>query len=270
MPDEEARPFLPAKSNRDLDGLRSAPTGLCWWCGINPATTREHKHKATDLRHLANAGGVVQPKNLYRGGPGFSGYLRSLARGSAVQWGKVMCKACNGGRDRPFDEAYAIFADHVRTHEAELRRSRSMSWRSVYGSDWRQSATNLARYYGKQLGCCLSTQCLPVPDSLRAFLDGEARPAELGFELNRSRVHAAFYDRGARERFETCGLWLKPAMVHMTRDGEDLIGADHAYGLGFVTATARWRAGGRRMLCFFAQRTAPLPMIDEPGSPPLA
>lgn len=269
MPDEPAGLFLPAESNRDLDGLRSASSSMCWWCQTNPATTREHKHKATDLRHLAAEDGAVQPSNLYRGGPGFNGYLRSLAKGSAVQWGKVMCKVCNGGRDRRFDEAYEIFADYIRGHEADLRPARSLGWWSVYGSAWREPAEDVARYYGKQLGCCLATQHLPVPDSLRAFLDGGSCAAELGFELHRSRVHAVFYDRGARENFETCGLWIKPVMVHTTRDGKHLVGADYAYGIGFITATARWRVGGQRIPHFFARRLAPLPMVLEPDSPPL-
>lgn len=269
MSDEQPDLYLPAGSDRNLDGLRSQPSGMCWWCQVNPATTREHKHKVTDLRRLAKDDGAIDASNLYRGGPGYNGYLKSLSKGSAVQWGKVMCKECNGGRDRLFDEAYELFAHHVQSHQADLRPARSLNWRSVYGPSWRAAAANLARYYAKQLGCCLATQCMPVPDSIRVFMDGDDSATDLGFELHLSRVHAAFYDRGARDGSDTCGLWLKSAMVHMTPDGQNLVGAEYRYGIGFLTATARWRQGHGRMPTFFARRLARLPMVDEHDSPPL-
>lgn len=111
------------------------PSGICWWCQTQPATTREHKYKVTDLRRMALVDGVVDPPSLFRGGESYEGGLRSIKKGSAIQWSKNMCKACNGGRDRDFDAAYELFSEYVWEHQEDLLRARTLRWPDIYPED---------------------------------------------------------------------------------------------------------------------------------------
>ena len=99
---------------------------------------------------------------------GKSGIQRD--RYGVVKFPKSMCDVCNNADSQPFDRAYAKFSDYLAS--TRVRILPGVSFEEIYGDSWQDDALNLARYYAKHFGCRIVRAGLPVPDSLRAFLDG--------------------------------------------------------------------------------------------------
>lgn len=145
------------------------PGELCWWCRTRPATTGEHKYKQTDLARLMGDGSLIwwgdEGTRQIRGK---SGIKRD--RHGVVKFPKSLCASCNNARSQPFDRAYDKFSEHLASDWVRIMPG--VPFNEIYGDSWRQDALDLARYYGKHFGCRMVRTGLPVPESLRAFLDG--------------------------------------------------------------------------------------------------
>lgn len=259
---------LDLESSRLLDKARIIDDGLCWWCRQRPATTGEHKFKATDLRRMADpdAEGRPDPGSLWKGGGTFSGELRTLKRGTAVQWKKSMCKACNGGRDRDMDEAYDVFSEHLWTHQDELGISQSLDWRQLFGDPWQPRARDVARFYAKQVGCMFSQQRLPVPPELIAFLDGADTAPNFVFTLVRDRGRMALHRQALRDDIDARGYWLPPSQLSLTPDGRSLVTFSHQPYIGFIGVSID-QAPNLEHPSFFDVEQAPL--VTVTGANPL-
>jgi hypothetical protein len=159
-----------------------SPQGNCWWCG-GLADSQEHRFKHSSLRRVA---GGKAPRNVFKKSDDYSGELKSISKGSQVRWPKNLCSNCNNARSQPFDYAYDTFEDFLFEHGSEMGGRDQLEWSTIYGRDWAQGAANLARYFGKQMGCMLATQDLPVPGELISFLDGAERCPSACFMLFRN------------------------------------------------------------------------------------
>jgi hypothetical protein len=81
-----------------------------------------------------------------------------------------------------------------------------IDFQQIFGTEWEESALNLARYYGKHFGCRMMRSGLPVPDSLRQFLDGAVDMPDAHMALiTTDSVHEQ-YDRE---------LSISPDFVHV-------------------------------------------------------
>lgn len=230
-----------------LDPWRLPPSDLCWWCGA-PATTQEHRIKHSTLRRIAQAdSGEVELANTYKVADDFEGPLRSLKKGSQVKWRKNMCANCNNARSQPFDYAYDVMETFLIQHADELITRPRLAWADVYGEDWQPGATSLARYFGKQLGCMLAGQRLPIPEDLIAFLNGSPRCPSVTFMLYRNwrggAAHRTFLNAGLADGITTF-VGLLPSTAYQ-RDGA-LSGVDYGYHIGYVWFVVNWTAGSDR------------------------
>ncbi|MFT4165683.1 MAG: hypothetical protein QM650_10630 [Microlunatus sp.] len=146
---------------------------VCWWCQQRPATTGEHKFKRTDLARLMMPGNTLiygaDGTSVVKEIRGKSGITRD--RHKVIKFPKSMCEPCNNGRSKPFDEAYEIFSSYVDSYW--LRIAPGVSFVDIYGPAWKDATLNLARYYGKHFGCRMARSGLPIPQSLRDFLNGD-------------------------------------------------------------------------------------------------
>lgn len=187
--------------------------GTCWWCQARPATTGEHKFKRTDLARLMGDTALVYGTNGggFREIRGRSGITRD--RHGVIKFPKSMCETCNNKRSKPFDEAYEVFSDY--TTKTRLRIMPGVDFVEVFGQSWEEPTMNLARYYGKHFGCRMVRTGLPIPPSLRNFLDGsEDMPdAHMGL-VSTDSVHNEY----------GVGLYISPdcastdhAMTHFRR-----------------------------------------------------
>lgn len=222
-----------------LDALRLPASNLCWWCGAL-ATTDEHRFKHSTLRRVAGGGAT----EVFKVRDDFQGTLRSLRKGSQVVWAKSMCADCNNRRSQPFDRAYDVMEAFLVENADEMMKWDELQWQEVYGEEWQRRSADLARYFGKQMGCMLAGQRLSVPEELIEFLDGADRCPSIQFILCRSWRAGSFHKVMVRDGFEqgiTTQVGFVEAMAYQS-EGR-LAGLDFGYYIGYVMFCARWREG---------------------------
>ena len=242
-----------------LDDLRVEPTDRCWWCGAK-ADSQEHRFKHSSLRRVA---GGKNPANVFKVSDNYAGTLISLSKGSQVRWPKNMCARCNNTRSQPFDNAYDTFENFAFSHSDEMGNWGRLDWAQIYGADWRTGATNLARYFGKQIGCMLAGQDLPVPEDLTAFLDGAERCPTVCFMLFRNwravTTHRALRRHGEVEDgvMSFIGLLQSEAFT----DHGAFSGVSFGYHIGYIWLLADWHAGSDRS-SWFEHQSVDMPLLN--------
>jgi hypothetical protein len=244
-----------------LDPWRHPPSDRCWWCG-DKATTAEHRFKHSSLRRIATEDGKINPANVFKKSDDFAGVLRSISKGSQVRWRKNLCAPCNNTRSQPFDEAYDTFESFVSEHADEMLRWHQLDWSDVYGTGWREGATNLARYFGKQFGCMLAGQDLDVPVNLVNFLDGAARCPSVCFRIYRNwrgmDAHRMMRRHGLADGLTTFIGYL-PSTAYK-RD-ERLVRIDYGYHVGYVWILVDWTEDSDRS-SWFEHRSIEMPKLN--------
>ncbi len=229
--------------NPALEHLRVPESDLCWWCG-DIATTAEHRIKASTLRRVARTDdGTIAPDNVFKKSSDYEATLQSLKKGAQIRWRKNLCANCNNNKSQPFDRSYDHFEACLVEHIDEIFGWERLDWQTVYGSDWQERARNLARYFGKQLGCMLATQQLRVPDELIEFLNGSERCPSVLFMLQINPRAVEAHEKMRSDGFET-GLsdfvGLLEATAYETRGV--FSGIDYGYHIGYLWFIAQWRA----------------------------
>jgi hypothetical protein len=141
-------------------------TRNCWICG-NPADSREHKFKKSDLaRSSATWAPADQPFFVSD-----SGVRRVQGPGSRlVTFGKVLCQNCNTTSTQPYDRAYEKFSTWVNQWDAALMTEPSIDFTDIYGENYRDEVPNLLKFFAKHLGCRLAADDYAVPSELVALL----------------------------------------------------------------------------------------------------
>jgi len=159
---------------------------------------------------------------------GKSGIKRD--RYGVVKFPKSLCADCNNHRSQPFDEAYDQFSDYVASN-GWLRKLPGVNFQEIYGADWEAQTLNLARYYGKHFGCRLVRTSVPVPASLRAFLDGatDMPDSHMGL-ITTDEVHQAYGS----------GLSISPDCIFVDRAITEITGCTLAAYIGAVGVRYQW------------------------------
>jgi hypothetical protein len=202
--------------------------GICWWCKHQPANSREHKYKRSDLKRMWGPGGL-----LWGNGDGDIRTIHGIDRNPTVKFHQTMCSSCNNARSQPFDRAYAIFSDYVAANHRRLWHGSGIDFTKIYGNTWRQSQLDMARYYGKHFGCRLAQAGLPVPESLRNFLDGapDMHDIHLALVSNRSI---------RRDRPKSAGLTLGPDLAYMNKDRTRIVQVILASYVSYIGVRYYW------------------------------
>lgn len=233
-----------------LDQFREPASDRCWWCG-DKATTQEHRIKRSTLKRVATTDGRMDPKNVYKSSSDFRGALHSIDKGSQVRWRKNLCARCNNARSQPFDVAYDIFDGFVVQGADSLMKCEYLDWSSVFGATWEKQSADLARYFGKQLGCMLASQRLPVPSDLIEFLNGADRCPSVWFALminwRAADAHRIMRRSGLEDGLSSF-VGLIDSVAYQS-DGR-FSGVRYAYHIGYVWVMADWRVGTDRLSWF--------------------
>ena len=250
--------------NPALDHLRVPASERCWWCGAL-ATTEEHRIKASTLRRVARSeDGTVTPGNVFKKSSDYEATLHSLKRGTQIRWPKNLCGNCNNSKSQPFDRAYDVFEAFLVARIDELSTWARLDWETVFGTEWQTGARDLARYFGKQLGCMLSAQQLPVPDELVEFLDGNDWCPSICFMLYINPRAVNLHEQMTSEG-DLHGLsgfvGLLASEAFQTADGV-FSGVNYGYHIGYLWFIAEWRAGTSRH-SWFKYQVIDLPRLVE-------
>jgi hypothetical protein len=158
--------------------------GTCWWCG-GVADSREHRHKASDLRREFSmaeyqAGDVILRRSEERPAIDLRGPNAKVAK-----FGSNFCARCNNERSQPFDLAYDRFIEWFLANEEELEKTGLVPLHEIF-DDWRTGQHLVTCYYAKHAGCRIADVGFRVPDSLGDFLDGREEPAGFAFNFELS------------------------------------------------------------------------------------
>lgn len=130
----------------------TASQPLCWICG-QPATTREHKTKKSDLR---SAFGIpTQSRPLFYN----DAYRRNKLVGSLdaqiLKSPSPICAKCNNSRTQPHDMAWAYMSTWLRSRHPELRAGDVIRGNRIFPYSTSSHMLNVHLFFLKQFGCLI-------------------------------------------------------------------------------------------------------------------
>jgi hypothetical protein len=161
----------------------TAKIGTCWWCG-NPANSREHKFKRTDIERWFGPGPYRDGRTLVKHGHDQHPSDVTGSKSKVFKFEPMICGRCNGERSQPFDSAYDLFMEHLFANEAAVLASGEIDLRAVYGTEWESKRLDLARYFVKHICCRLANVAgqrkILLDTRLIDFLNGGEYPRCLG------------------------------------------------------------------------------------------
>jgi hypothetical protein len=218
-------------------------TGTCWWCG-SPANSKEHRHKASDLRReFAKAeyemGEVIVKREgeaLEVPGP----------KSKKVKFGDVFCARCNNERSQPYDRAYDRFVESFLRHE-ELVETTGLMRLDEIGDDWREEAEGVLCYFVKHIGCRVADAGFAVPRSFIDYLNGGEFPAGLVCSFELDHVFAAvnkLLQQNPTEHGTSGNLFLGPVTGEVTREGGEAVILRSHWAYHGLEMVWEWRAEG--------------------------
>lgn len=224
--------------------VRADYRGACWWCG-DPADSREHRFKRSDLVTQFGTGSYHESGGVVRGR---EGRLQEVQGPNAkvMKFPPSLCRACNTARSQPFDRAYDQLISYVIGNEQRILRSSVIDLRDVYGSHWRAGAIDFARYLVKHAASRLAEAAVGVPAEMRSFLGGaNALP---GFRVA-LEIREDILAMGAADQ----GLWLGD-LEYLGDDDGGIKWVGSFYGFRWLRIVwehsyelPTWRAAERRL-----------------------
>jgi hypothetical protein len=110
-----------------------------------------------------------------------------------------------------------------------------VDFRDVFGDDWHQPVLNLARYYGKHFGCRMVRSGVPVPESLRTFLDGA---------IDMPDAHMALVTTDSVHKRYKAGLSISPDFATTDATGNRFTSYVVAAYIGSIGIRYAWYESG--------------------------
>jgi hypothetical protein len=216
---------MPIDKTRRTYG-RQSYNGTCWWCG-EPADTREHKYKRSDLVALFGTGPYHGDSGLVRGR---EGGLKNVQgpNPKLLKFEKNLCTNCNSARSQPFDDAHTTLVDFVLRNRASIRESLTIDWRLIPYDDWRILQRHAIGYMVKHAVCRLAEANVSVPKALLQFLDGVSELAE--FQL-RLAIRTDVWEMDVPD--DSGSLWIGDLNVRLKRHTNRVYEASSHYGVSW-------------------------------------
>ncbi|WP_220186482.1 hypothetical protein [Streptomyces parvulus] len=158
---------------------------------------------------------------------GKSGITRD--RYGVVKFPKSMCGKCNNERSKPFDAAYETYSKYLQSHIVRIMPGVDLA--SLYGPDWSDQIMNLARYHAKHFGCRMVRASVPVPQSLRDFLNGAEDMPD---------AHMSIISTDSIRKQYGKGLSLSPDLVWIDKDSTRFVAYVMAAYVGAIGVRYEW------------------------------
>jgi hypothetical protein len=146
-------------------------TMTCWICN-NPADTREHVIKQSDIRRLFGRGPYQKGKRLMRTDPNQRKRLIQSEDSVHIKYKRGLCENCNSARSQSWDEVYDKFMEFVQVSDKALKSTRRLDFNRIVQNSVSEFATNLYSYFVKAFGCQLQEQGQKPPSELSEYLLG--------------------------------------------------------------------------------------------------
>jgi hypothetical protein len=150
---------------------------LCWICRTGPADSGEHRVKASDVRATAPMLSQQNPIYLQRNFEPTNIRIGG-AKSKTLTFDYSICRYCNNTRTQPYDNAWSMLSQYLRTHWDDIRRRGRFDLSKAFPGGTRAAALNVHLYFVKVFGCKLVEDKIKVelgPFS-RALMEGAAHP----------------------------------------------------------------------------------------------
>lgn len=192
-------------SEEERNAYKVPPVTVCWWCETSGKLTEEHKFKKSDLKILQESGDLTWGDGTH------SKPVVNISKAKIVRFRKSLCAKCNGARSQPFDFAYEQFSNFVLPKMDNLWKTTKLNLSDVYGKNWKDQSTDLARYVIKHAGCRMNHEGYPIPPSFRAFLSGETPLGDAHIVLIRHSSIVNKFQQELENGIEVQGCFMDPA-----------------------------------------------------------
>ena len=154
----------------------------CWICN-DPAETREHVIKQSDIRRLFGRGPYPKDKRLKRTDQNQTKKIIQSEDSIHIKYQKSLCKYCNSTRSQPWDRAYDEFIEYILIHASELKKKYRIDFTEVTQTDINKFTSNLYSFFVKAFGCQLQEHGQKPPLELSEFLLGKRATTNLKVSL---------------------------------------------------------------------------------------
>lgn len=142
------------------------PASLCWICG-DPATSREHLVKRSDLRALL--GHVSQSKPIYVHTARSQNRPVGSLNADALKFSSRLCEFCNTTRTQPHDYDWDRLSEALRLRSPSIAAGQFVRINSVFPHDTRRAMRHVHLYFVKLFGCKLVEGGIPI--ETKSFAD---------------------------------------------------------------------------------------------------
>ena len=139
----------------------------CWWCG-NPATTREHKYKKSQLKRCFSS----KEDLVWFSGKTTTQFIKGL-NSKRLKFDTSLCNICNNQRSQPYDKAYDAFVLYIDHHSSEVIAKEQIDLENVYPNQGRKQFALLLGYLVKHISCRLAECNNTIPPNFIDFLNGK-------------------------------------------------------------------------------------------------
>jgi hypothetical protein len=136
---------------------------LCWICKENPATTREHRIKHSDLRSIFGKYGRGLP--FYYSDLQQPNQLVQSLNARILKAPALICEHCNSARTQPHDLAWERMSMWLRFRPMPLRIGGRVRGDRIFNYNARKEMLNVHLYFLKLFGgmICEAAGGLPIP-----------------------------------------------------------------------------------------------------------
>lgn len=160
----DSREIITGVEPDQADVLGSSPA-LCWICGRNPATTREHWLKRTDADRYLRPMSQQDPLHLH-----MNWTPRAKVGGSKskhLKFAPSICEDCNSWRTQPHDAAWDQLHGYLRANWPSILRTGRFDLANAFPDDPAVGGLHVHLYFAKLFGCLAYE--LKVPIDLSGF-----------------------------------------------------------------------------------------------------
>lgn len=131
----------------------------CWICGA-PASTGEHRVKASDLR--AYFGHVKQQKPIYTHTDVNKNIPIGSIKASRLKSKGLICNNCNSSLTQPHDKAWGKLSQYLQQNWHQLQKVQQIDLSKVFPGSTRKSLLNVHLFFIKIFGCAIAEYNIPI------------------------------------------------------------------------------------------------------------
>lgn len=147
----------------------------CWICG-QPADSREHRVKASDIR--AVFGKVDAGRPLYLHSEVRKNRRVASAKSKVLKHEPTICQHCNNVRTQPYDRAWESLSAFLADRAAAARKGTRVRLDRVFPGSVHQSMLEVHLFFAKLFGCIIVEDSIPIATDrfAQAITTGTAHP----------------------------------------------------------------------------------------------